>query len=122
MNSWLAVFLGGGAGSIVRYAISLFFDRIGVKCAFPGACLSANLLATAFLAWLILRFEVHVPGKEQWRALLAIGFCGGFSTLSTFSYENFQLIRDGLFGYAALNIIVSVAAGILLFYLFARSA
>ncbi len=122
MNLWLAVFLGGGAGSMVRFAISQLFQRIEVKGAFPWATLSANLLATAFLAWLIMRFEVHLPGNEQWRALLAIGFCGGFSTLSTFSYENFQLVRDGLFGFAALNIIVSVGAGILLFYLFARSA
>ncbi|MBL7950856.1 MAG: CrcB family protein [Flavobacteriales bacterium] len=122
MNLWLAVFLGGGAGSVMRYAISHLFQRIEVKGAFPWATLCANTLATAFLAWLILRFEIHAQGKEQWRALLAIGFCGGFSTLSTFSYENFQLLREGLVGYAALNILISVGAGILLFHLFARSA
>ena len=121
MNLWLAVFLGGGAGSIVRYAISQLFHRFEMKGAFPWATLSANLLATALLAWLIMRFEVNLPGKEQWRALLAIGFCGGFSTLSTFSMENFQLLRDGLLGFALLNIVISVAAGILLFYLFART-
>lgn len=122
MNLWLAVFLGGGVGSVLRFAISQFFQRVEVKGAFPWATLSANILATALLAWLILRFEVHLPGKEQWRALLAIGFCGGFSTLSTFSYENFQLLRDGLYLYAAFNIVISVGAGILLFNLFARSA
>jgi fluoride exporter len=122
MNLWLAVFLGGGAGSVVRYAISLLFLRAGLKDGFPWATLSANLIATAFLAWLILRYQVHAPGKELWRALLAIGFCGGFSTLSTFSYENFQLLRDGLIGHAVANIAISVGAGILLFTLFARSA
>lgn len=120
MNLWLAVFMGGGVGSMVRFAISQFFQRIEVKGAFPWATLSANIMATALLAWLILRFEVHLPGKEHWRALLAIGFCGGFSTLSTFSYENFQLLRDGFYTYAALNIVISVGAGILLFNLFAR--
>ena len=54
--------------------------------------------------------------------MLAVGFCGGFSTLSTFSYENFRLLRDGSFVFATLNILVSVVAGILLFHLFARSA
>ncbi len=122
MNLWLAVFLGGGVGSVARFAITHLFTRLEVKGSFPWATLSANILATAILAWLIMRWEVHLPGKEQWRALLAIGFCGGFSTLSTFSYENFQLIRDGLFAYAALNILISVTAGVLLFYLFARTA
>lgn len=121
MNLWLAVFVGGGLGSVVRYATSVLFQRIVPNGMFPWATLAANLLATAFLAWLVVRAQVYVPGREHWRALLAIGFCGGFSTLSTFSYENFQLLRDGLFGYAVLNILISVGAGILLFYLFARS-
>lgn len=122
MNLWLAVFFGGGLGSMVRYAISLFFQRIDVKGAFPWATLSANLIATAILAWLILRFEVHAQGKEQWHALLAIGFCGGFSTMSTFSLENYQLLRDGFLVMAVLNILVSVTFGILLFHFFARSS
>ena len=122
MNPWLAVFLGGGAGSVLRFAISQLFQRVELKGHFPWATLTTNLLATAFLAWLVLRFEVHLPGKEQWRALLAIGFCGGFSTLSTFSFENYQLLRDGMTGFAVLNVLVSVGAGIALFYLFSRSA
>jgi fluoride exporter len=121
MNTWLAVFLGGGAGSVVRFALSQLFVRLAVKSVFPWATLSANLLATAFLAWLILRFEVFAPGKENWRALLAVGFCGGFSTLSTFSYENYQLLRDGFTLFAVLNIIVSAAFGLALFYFFART-
>lgn len=122
MNIWFAVFPGGGAGSVLRFAISDMFHRFKVQGTFPWATLLTNVLATAFLAWLVMRWEVDVAGKEQWAALLAIGFCGGFSTLSTFSFENYQLIRDGLLTYAALNILISVAAGILLFYLFARTA
>ena len=71
MNLWLAVFLGGGAGSVVRYALSLLFLRAGLKDGFPWATLSANLIATAALAWLILRYQVHAPGKppkgSSWR-------------------------------------------------------
>lgn len=122
MNLWLAVFLGGGVGSIIRYAISLSFQRMEWKGAFPLATLITNLISTALLAWLMLRWQLHLPERAVWRALLAVGVCGGFSTFSTFSYENFQLLREGLVGYAVANIAVSVAAGILLFYLFARTA
>lgn len=122
MNVWLAVFLGGGVGSAVRFAISRGFIALQWKSVFPWATLMSNVLATALLAWLILRMDIQQPGREQWQALLAVGFCGGFSTLSTFSYENYQLLRDGMFGFAIANIIVSVALGIFVFQLFARGA
>lgn len=114
--------MGGGAGSVVRFATGQLFTRLAVKGAFPWPTLVSNLLATGLLAWLVLRFNVLAPGKEHWRALLAIGFCGGWSTFSALSLENFQLLRDGFFGLAALNIIVSVAVGIALFYLIARTS
>ena len=122
MNSWVAVFVGGGAGSVLRFAISNLLMRSGLRSGFPWATLASNLLATAILAWLVMRFGVNEPGRETWRALLVIGLCGGFSTLSTFSWENFQLIREGLPLHAAANIVVSVGAGILFFHLFARSS
>ena len=85
------------------------------------APLVTNLLATALLAYVMIRMQVHLPGREQWMALLAIGFCGGFSTMSTFNFENYQLILDGSYGFAAMNILISVSAGIVIFYLFART-
>ena len=122
MNIWLAVFLGGGAGSMIRFALSrAVLAFIGIA-AFPVATLLSNLFATALLAWVMLRWELHLPGKEQWQALLAIGFCGGFSTFSAFSMENHQLLRDGFVGLAVLNIVISVVVGVLLFHLMARSA
>ncbi len=122
MNIWLAVFIGGGAGSMVRFAMSRLFIALQLKGVFPWATLMSNMLATALLAWLILRMDVLHPGREHWQALLAIGFCGGFSTLSTFSYENYQLLRDGFIGFAVVNMIVSVSLGIFVFHLFARTA
>jgi CrcB protein len=120
MLPWLAVFIGGGAGSVLRFAISRAFLKLGIVHALPWATLLTNLLATGVLAWLVMRWDIAHPSKETWRALLAVGFCGGFSTLSTFSMENYQLLRDGAYAFAALNIIVSVAGGVLLFHLFAN--
>ncbi len=122
MNSWLAVFIGGGAGSVLRFAISRALIALQLKSAFPWATLASNLLATTVLAWLVLRMDAQQPGREHWHALLVVGFCGGFSTLSTFSYENYQLLRDGLIGMAVANIAISVALGIFVFHLFARTA
>lgn len=122
MNPWLLVFLGGGAGSVLRFAVSRGAMLLIGKGVFPWATLASNLLATAFLAWLVMRAQVLHPGRESWQALLAIGFCGGFSTLSTFSLENYALIRDGHFMFALLNILVSVTLGILVFHFFARTS
>lgn len=122
MNHWLAVFLGGGAGSVARFAISRGFLALQLKSAFPWATLASNALSSAILAWLILRMDLHQPGREHWQALLAAGFCGGFSTFSTFSWENHQLLRDGLPGVAIANVVISITLGILVFHLFARSA
>ena len=122
MNTWLAVFLGGGLGSVLRFGVSRVVLLLAPRAVFPLATLVSNLLATALLAFVVLRMNDQLPVRDPLKAFVVVGICGGFSTFSTFSYENFQLIRDGLFGLAMLNIVISVSAGILLFHLFARSA
>ena len=118
MKIWLAVFLGGGVGSVARYAISRLVLTLGTRTIFPWATFISNLLATALLAWLIWRWQQ--PEREAWQAFMIVGFCGGFSTMSTFSMENHQLIHHGWYMIAALNIGVTVTLGILLFHYFAR--
>lgn len=122
MKIWLAVFLGGGLGSMARFGISRLVLMLEVRGNFPWATLASNLLATAILAWLVLRMQGHLQTHGTLWAFLAIGFCGGFSTFSTFSQENFLLLRSGMLGYAAVNVLLSAAAGIALFYLITRSS
>jgi len=122
MNLWLAIFLGGGLGSVARYGISRLVLAFGLRGAFPLATLASNLIATALLAWFMLRMQEQLQGRDALKAFLAIGFCGGFSTFSTFSYENFLLLREQQFGFAIANILVSVIACIAVFYLIARNA
>lgn len=121
MNIWLAVFLGGGLGSMARYGVTRIILAMDLRGAFPWATLMSNLIATALLAWLMVRMQDQLQGRDALNAFLVIGLCGGFSTFSTFSYENFLLLREGQVGFVIANILVSVLACIAIFYVVARN-
>jgi len=122
MNTWVAVFVGGGLGSVARFGITRMVLAFGLKGAFPWATLFANVIATGILAWLILRMQHHFDGRDAIKAFLSVGFCGGFSTFSTFSYENFLLLREGQTAMAVANIVISVIVCLAVFYIVARNA
>lgn len=122
MNLWAAVFLGGGIGSLMRYGITRLLLALDLRGAFPWATLAANILSVVILAWVLLRMPAHFQQRPALSAFITIGICGGFSTFSTFSYENFLLVREGLPGMAIANIVVNVVACISIFFLLARHA
>lgn len=121
MNIWLAVFIGGGIGSLMRFGITRLLLALNVKGAFPWATLAANIVSVFILAWLVLRMQERFEGQPVWKAFIAVGICGGFSTFSTFSYENFLLIREGQPWLAVANIAVNVVACLAVFFILART-
>ncbi len=105
------IFIGGGLGSLARFGVGKLASKI-LPDGFPWGTLIANMLACSILALIVLMIQ-QKPSQASWLSpLLIIGFCGGFSTFSSFSNESLDLIQQGSFGLAVANILVSVAFGI----------
>ena len=114
MMNYLLVFIGGGLGSICRYGIAHALSNY--KSQFPWGTFIANVLSCILLGALVgLMLKSNLSSNLKY--LLVIGFCGGFSTFSTFSNETFQLFSSGQFTTAFVNIFLSLIVCLFCIYL-----
>jgi CrcB protein len=103
---WL-VALGGALGSVSRFLLGPALQR-AFNATFPVGTLFINILGSLILGF-VMRLTVEgVNVTPEARAFIAIGFCGGFTTFSTFTYEAMRLLEDGEGSRAALYILASV--------------
>ena len=99
----LAVFIGGGLGSLARYAFSIYIAS--------GAINWSTFCSNLFSSFLLGISIYLIPENDKASALyllVAIGFCGGFSTFSTFSMENFMFFKNAHYNLLFLNITINV--------------
>ena len=116
MNTLIAVFIGGGLGSLARFGIQKIISS--QNTVFPFATLLSNTIACILLGLFINYFNTKDGSNTFITSLIAIGFCGGFSTFSTFSLETIELLKNGNYIYATSNIVSSIlCCGIVLWIL-----
>jgi CrcB protein len=106
---FLLVFVGGGLGSISRYAVGLWAgQRFGT--AFPFGTLIVNVVG-CFLIAVVMQTALQVASfPPNLRLALATGFMGGLTTYSSFNYETIKLFQDGARASALINFGVTTAA------------
>lgn len=113
MNGYFLVFIGGGLGSLARFLMIKLIDP--QKFNFPYATLIANVLS-CFILGIVVGYFIDKTSAASIKLLLLTGFCGGFSTFSTFAYESNLLFTSQHFTSAIANIVLNFALSILAIY------
>lgn len=107
LNNILLVGLGGAAGSIVRYLLGKTYN----EHAFPYGTFAANIIGCLIIGLLWGYFTRNI--NETLRLLLITGFCGGFTTFSTFSFETVQMLQQNRWLSVIFYITLSVVGGLI---------
>lgn len=103
----ILIAIGGAAGSVLRYLIGGAVQHLSPR-GFPIGTLSVNILG-CLLIGILARLFLNVQTAVSMRALLIVGFCGGFTTFSAFSHETTGLIEGGEYARAAAYVFLSMA-------------
>lgn len=120
MDKAFWVFVGGGAGSVLRYALALLVGGLSPEqpqtphwlSMYPFATLLANIIGCALIgiAWGLL--GPNNDGNQTIRLLLIVGVLGGFTTFSSFGLETLELVQADRIGAASAYVLISVLVGL----------
>jgi len=116
LRTILIVGTGGFIGSVMRYLVQVFVEK-GLTSTFPWGTFIANM-AGSFIIGIV--FGLADKGNilnPEWRMFLAVGICGGFTTFSSFAYNNLNMLKEHSYAQLLFNIGGSLILGILAVYL-----
>ena len=98
--------LGGALGSVLRYTLGGAVQRFSAR-GFPVGTLAVNVIGCVIIG-LVMQRLLNQQTHPAARAFLIVGFCGGFTTFSTFSAETVGLMLGGEMGRATIYVVLSV--------------
>ena|SRR5690606_15737141 len=122
MLNYLIVSIGAAIGGAARYWLSNAVYKF-FPATFPYGTLVVNITGSFLLGLIIFIFDERELINNQLKIFLTIGFCGGFTTFSTFSFETFNLLKESQYYLAAVNIVLSLIlciAGVFLAYIVSK--
>jgi CrcB protein len=111
MKNLLVVFIGGGFGSVLRFVIGKWLNNS--ENGIPYGTFVANVLGSLLIGFILGYAAKEDALSQNSTLLLATGFCGGFTTFSTFAYENHLFLKSGDFTSFAFYTIASFVVGFL---------
>ena len=106
MQTILLISLGAIIGANLRYFVAQYVAKI-IPSSFPYGTLIINISASFILGFFIVWTTERVLADPRWRLFAAVGFCGGYSTYSSYAYETFALFEQGHFAMVAWNILAT---------------
>lgn len=112
IKPFIAIFIGGGLGSVMRYGLQLMLHERIVPYNFPWATFSVNVVGS-FLIGLFYAVSAKFNISDEVRLFLTAGLCGGFTTFSTFSNDSVAMMKHGDGTLCIIYILLSVVAGMM---------
>lgn len=116
MRTILIIFFGGGLGSLLRYLVNRWATGL-INSSFPYGTFLVNITGCFLIGFFVFYIERFGTNSLAWRLFLVTGFCGGYTTFSSFSFENVQIVSDHQLFTMMIYTVGSIVMGFLATYM-----